>query len=197
MFGIYTRTLAKYPVWTQAFTTGVLFGTGDIIAQFLIEGNAKKGKDKNPTVFDASWDVARTGRMAIFGAGFAGPVLHHWYKFLDRKIQLSTPFRSLLGRVAVDQLCFAPCFIASFFVGQGLLAGESKQTIQARLEKGYPGALKSNYMVWPGVQLLNFWCVPLQHRLMVVNTFALGWNTYLSHVNQTSRLIETPVETVV
>lgn len=73
--------------------------------------------------------------MAIFGAGFAGPVLHHWYKFLDRKIQLSTPFRSLLGRVAVDQLCFAPCFIASFFVGQGLLAGASKQTIQARLEK--------------------------------------------------------------
>lgn len=29
-------------------------------------------------------------------------------------------------------------------------------------------------MVWPAVQLLNFWCVPLQHRLMVVNTFALG-----------------------
>ncbi|KAF9332656.1 Protein required for ethanol metabolism [Podila minutissima] len=169
MFGIYTRTLAKYPVWTQAFTTG------DIIAQFLIEGNADKGKDEDSTVSDtASWDVARTGRMAIFGAGFAGPVLHNWYRFLDRKIQLSTPFRSLLGRVTVDQLCFAPCFIASFFVGQGLLAGESKQTIQARLDKGYPGALKSNYMVWPAVQLLNFWCVPLQHRLMVVNTFALG-----------------------
>ncbi|KAF8950934.1 Protein required for ethanol metabolism [Haplosporangium bisporale] len=196
MFGIYTRTLAKYPVWTQAFTTGVLFGTGDIIAQFLIESKPSKGKDAAVPV-TGSWDVARTGRMAIFGAGFAGPVLHHWYKFLDRKIQLSTPFRSLLGRVAVDQLCFAPCFIASFFVGQGFLAGANKQTIQARLEKGYPGALKSNYMVWPAVQLLNFWCVPLQHRLMVVNTFALGWNTYLSHVNQTSRSIEKPVETVV
>lgn len=114
---------------------GVLFGTGDIIAQFLIEGKVSKNNDKDSTTSDASWDVARTGRMAIFGAGFAGPVLHHWYKFLDRKIQLSTPFRSLLGRVAVDQLCFAPCFIASFFVGQGLLAGASKQTIQGRLKK--------------------------------------------------------------
>ncbi|KAG0043031.1 Protein required for ethanol metabolism [Gryganskiella cystojenkinii] len=124
--------------------------------------------------------------MAVFGTCFAGPVLHHWYKFLDKNIRLSSPGKSLLGRVAVDQFMFAPCFIASFFVGQGLLAGQDLKTIQGRLEKGYPGALKSNYMVWPAVQLLNFWFVPLQHRLMVVNTFALGWNTYLSHVNQTS-----------
>ncbi|KAG0204055.1 Protein required for ethanol metabolism [Mortierella sp. NVP41] len=125
--------------------------------------------------------------MVVFGAGFAGPVLHHWYKFLDKKIQLATPVQSLLGRVAVDQIFFAPCFIASFFAGQGLLAGESLDTIKARLNKGYLGALRSNYVVWPAVQCVNFWLVPLQHRLMVVNTFALGWNSYLSHVNQTSR----------
>ncbi|KAF9181434.1 Protein required for ethanol metabolism [Haplosporangium sp. Z 767] len=125
--------------------------------------------------------------MTVFGAGFAGPIMHNWYRFLDRNIRLSTPVRSLLGRVAVDQLLFAPCFIASFFVGQGLLAGESRDTIQARLKKGYPEALKGNYVVWPAVQCFNFWLVPLQHRLMVVNTFALGWNSYLSHVNQTSR----------
>ncbi|KAF9425019.1 Protein required for ethanol metabolism [Podila epigama] len=183
MFSIYNRTLAKYPIWTQAFTTGCLFGSGDLIAQFLIEGKAKGSS----TGSGPEWDAWRTGRMALFGAGFAGPVMHHWYGFLERKIQLSTPFRSLLGRVAVDQLCFAPCFIASFFVGQGLLAGESKETIRDRLKKGYPGALKGNYVVWPAVQLANFWFVPLQHRLMVVNTFALGWNTYLSHVNQVSR----------
>lgn len=73
--------------------------------------------------------------MVVFGAGFAGPVLHHWYKFLDRNIRLATQVQSLIGRVAVDQIFFAPCFIASFFVGQGLLAGESRETIQARLNK--------------------------------------------------------------
>ncbi|KAI1308736.1 Protein required for ethanol metabolism, partial [Mortierella claussenii] len=140
----------------------------------------------SPQQLHPHWDAARTARMTLFGAGFAGPVLHHWYKFLDRTIRLSTPVRSLLGRVAVDQMFFAPCFIASFFVGQGLLAGESWQTIRDRLQMGYPGALKNNYRVWPAVQCLNFWLVPLQHRLMVVNTFALGWNTYLSHVNQIS-----------
>lgn len=73
--------------------------------------------------------------MVVFGAGFAGPVLHNWYKFLDKNIRLATPVQSLIGRVAVDQIFFAPCFIASFFVGQGLLAGESRETIQARLNK--------------------------------------------------------------
>ncbi|KAF9906731.1 Protein required for ethanol metabolism [Linnemannia zychae] len=177
MLGLYTRALANYPITTQALSTGTLFGTGDLIAQFLVE-------DKSAT---SGWDKARTARMAVFGTGFAGPVLHHWYKFLDRSIRLSTPVKTLIGRVAVDQIFFAPCFIASFFVGQGLLAGESRDTIQARLNKGYLGALRSNYIVWPAVQCANFWLVPLQHRLMVVNTFALGWNTYLSHVNQTSR----------
>ncbi|KAI8361860.1 hypothetical protein B0O80DRAFT_434519 [Mortierella sp. GBAus27b] len=182
MFGFYTRALANYPLPTQALTTGMLFGTGDLIAQFLIED--KKIVSKSSI---ATWDKARTLRMTFFGLSFAGPVLHNWYKFLDKSIRLGTPVRSMLGRVAVDQMFFAPCFIASFFVGQGLLAGESWATIQERLQRGYPGALRSNYIVWPAVQCLNFWLVPLQHRLMFVNTFALGWNTYLSHVNQTSR----------
>ncbi len=73
--------------------------------------------------------------MAVFGGGFAGPVLHHWYKFLDRGIRLSTPVKSLLARVAVDQAFFAPCFIASFFVGQGLLAGASRETIEGRIKQ--------------------------------------------------------------
>ncbi|KAI7815895.1 integral membrane protein mpv17 pmp22 family [Gamsiella multidivaricata] len=187
MFGFYTRALANYPLPTQAVTTGMLFGTGDLIAHFFIE--QKPSMRLSPFLDSSlsSWDKTRTARMALFGAAFAGPVLHHWYRFLDRTIRLSTPVRSLLGRVAVDQLFFAPCFIASFFIGQGLLAGASPQVIRERLQKGYPGALKSNYIVWPAVQCFNFWLVPLQHRLMVVNTFALGWNTYLSHVNQTSR----------
>ena len=110
----------------------MLFGTGDLIAQFLME---HKPATATVSTSGSQWDMVRTARMAVFGAGFAGPVLHHWYKFLDKTIQLSTPVRTLLGRVAVDQIFFAPCFIASFFVGQGLLAGADRQTIQDRLKK--------------------------------------------------------------
>ncbi|KAF9154044.1 Protein required for ethanol metabolism [Mortierella sp. AD010] len=140
MLGIYTRALANYPITTQAATTGTLFGTGDLVAQFLFEQKAAATGPSDPsysttTTTLANWDKARTARMAFFGAAFAGPLFHHWYNFLDKTIRLSTPVRSSLGRVAVDQIFFAPCFIASFFVGQGLLKGESWQTIQGRLKK--------------------------------------------------------------
>lgn len=110
--------------------SGTLFSTGDLIAQFFVEHR------KTPSESSiATWDKTRTLRMTFFGAVFAGPVLHNWYGLLDRTIRLSTPARSLFGRVVADQMFFAPCFIASFFVGQGLLAGESWETIQERLRK--------------------------------------------------------------
>jgi protein Mpv17 len=56
-------------------------------------------------------------------------------------------------------------------------------SVKGRLESTYPTALKSNWMVWPWVQLANFGFVPLEHRVMVVNVVALGWNCYLSYLN--------------
>ncbi|ORX47981.1 hypothetical protein DM01DRAFT_265966, partial [Hesseltinella vesiculosa] len=49
--------------------------------------------------------------------------------------------------------------------------------------------------LWPAVQLANFYFVPLQHRLLITNIVALGWNSYLLWVNQrSSTLIKQPLE---
>lgn len=50
--------LATHPILTQSVTTAVLFATGDIMAQQAVE---KKGAAKH--------DVARTGRMILYGGG--------------------------------------------------------------------------------------------------------------------------------
>ena len=54
---------------------------------------------------------------------------------------------------------------------------------RAKLKSTYVEALKKNWMVWPGVQAINFKFVPLDHRVLVVNVVSLGWNCYLSYVN--------------
>lgn len=54
----YQAKLAKRPLFTQAVTTGVLFGVGDVIAQQAVD---KKGLKNH--------DIARTGRMAAYGGG--------------------------------------------------------------------------------------------------------------------------------
>ena len=49
--------LAKRPLLTQSMLTGLLFATGDITAQQLVD---RKGTDH---------DLTRTGRMLLYGTG--------------------------------------------------------------------------------------------------------------------------------
>ncbi|ORX47969.1 Mpv17/PMP22 family protein [Hesseltinella vesiculosa] len=180
----YTRALLKYPILTQSITTAGLFGAGDVIAQQAVE---QKGWDRH--------DTTRTVRMTGFGGCAAGPLLSNWYRFLELNIRRSTPLRTLAARVGLDQLVFAPCFIAFFFAAQGTLEGKTVNEIKVKLEHGYSSALFNNYKLWPAVQFANFYFVPLQHRLLVTNIVALGWNSYLSWVNQrSSTLIKQPLE---
>lgn len=54
--------MATRPILTQSVTTAVLFATGDTMAQQLVE---KKGWENH--------EVARTGRMALYGGGKQSP----------------------------------------------------------------------------------------------------------------------------
>jgi protein Mpv17 len=135
MFGFYNRLLKKAPFFTQSLTTSLLFASGDLIAQKVVE--------RNETL-----DIRRMGTLAAFGGGVAGPAMVSWYRLLQR-VQLSTPVKTLLARVAVDQCLFAPSFIAIFFAFNGFMDRCSMEEIYSRLLTGYPSALAGNYMIWP------------------------------------------------
>ena len=45
-------------------------------------------------------------------------------------------------------------------------------------------ALIANYKIWPAFQLINFNFVPANYRSLGTNIVSLGWNTYLSALNQ-------------
>ena len=54
--------LAARPILTQSVTTAVLFATGDVMAQQLVENRGWKNHE-----------LARTGRMALYGGGRLSP----------------------------------------------------------------------------------------------------------------------------
>ncbi|RYP13849.1 hypothetical protein DL767_010538 [Monosporascus sp. MG133] len=165
----YQRKLATRPLLTQSVTTAVLFATGDITAQQLVE---KKGVEGH--------EFGRTGRMFLYGGAIFGPAATTWFGILQRRVNLRNANATILARVAADQLLFAPTFIGLFLSSMAVLEGGSPK---AKLEKNYASALQANYMLWPFVQLANFKFVPLQYRVLVVNFVSIGWNCFLSLLN--------------
>ncbi|KAK3393656.1 hypothetical protein B0H63DRAFT_458739 [Podospora didyma] len=169
MLGWYQARLAARPLLTQAVTTSILFGIGDIAAQQLVD---RKGIEKH--------DLARTGRMALYGGVVFGPAAATWFQILSRKVAFKSANTTMLARVACDQGLFAPAFIGVFLGSMAVLEGSSPSE---KLSRSYWEALSTNWMIWPFVQMVNFKLVPLQHRLLFVNIISIGWNCYLSYLN--------------
>ncbi|ETS81974.1 Protein sym-1 [Pestalotiopsis fici W106-1] len=167
----YQARLAARPLLTQSITTAVLFATGDITAQQVVE---KKGLEKH--------DLSRTGRMFLYGGAVFGPAATTWFKFLQRNVVLRNKNAEIVARVACDQGLFAPTFIGIFLSSMAIMEGGSPRD---KLEKSYLPALQTNYLIWPFVQLVNFKFVPLHHRVLFVNFISIGWNCYLSFLNST------------
>jgi len=166
-----SRLLKRFPVLMASFQTGSLMCVGDIISQTFVEKKAVK---------DLDWK--RTARFGAVGLIVVGPVLRTWYGVMERKIVLKTPAATAMAKVATDQLLFAPFFLCQFLGLWGFLNGHSWEEVKADIKRTYGAILIRNYQLWPAAQMINFWLVPLQHRVLFVQSLAVIWNTYLSYM---------------
>ncbi|XP_076640378.1 mitochondrial inner membrane protein MPV17 [Colletes latitarsis] len=166
---IYQRLLSKYPLSTQAIQAGTFMALGDQIAQNVIE--RKKISEL---------DFIRTAQFGCIGFFIAGPVTRTWYGILDKYIG-STGGIVVLKKVCCDQLFFAPSFLLVLLSTIGTLRESDLEHVKTKLKSEYPEILKNNYKIWPTVQLFNFYFIPLQYQVLIVQAVALLWNTYISY----------------
>ncbi|KAJ5730877.1 uncharacterized protein N7483_005385 [Penicillium malachiteum] len=165
----YQAKLAKRPILTASLSSGILFGSGDVLAQQAVD---HRGLEKH--------DFARTGRMALYGGAVFGPVATAWYRILQRHIVLKSTLGTAAARVAADQIVFAPTQLTVFLSAMAIMEGSDP------IEKwrhSFVPSYKANLLVWPFVQAVNFTFVPLELRVLVVNLVSLGWNCFLSLLN--------------
>lgn len=103
--------------------------------------------------------------------------LHHNFNFASR-------FLSVLTKVAIQQLVFTPVFNAYFFSVHSLLSGSSLPETLERLKLTVPVAFVNSAKLWPAVTAFSFMYVPPQFRSVFSGCIAVGWQTYLSWLNQ-------------
>lgn len=109
-----------------------------------------------------------------------------WYRLLAKYVGMKGSLVTV-KKVALDQLLFAPFCIAGLMSVLFTIQGQPpKQTINI-IKKDYTDILIANYKLWPAVQLVNFYIVPLNYQTLVVQCVALLWNTYISWKTQPQR----------
>lgn len=117
-----------------------------------------------------------------------GPTLTIWYRMLAKYVGHGGK-NTVLKKVALDQLLFAPICLGVFLSSISFVQGNSIEETKRHVKHNYYDILTTNYKIWPMVQMGNFYLVPLQYQVLVVQIVALFWNAYLSfktRPNQTS-----------
>lgn len=109
-----------------------------------------------------------------------------WYIFLAKHLG-EKGGATALRKVALDQLIFAPCALAVFLLTLGIVQQKGFSGGLNNIKNDYFDILLTNYKVWPMVQITNFYFVPLRHQVLLVQSVAVLWNTYLSWKTQHSK----------
>lgn len=99
---------------------------------------------------------------------------------MDKALKTKSPLRKAMIKVGIDQIIFAPIFIALLVSTISYMQDQNVQLIEHKLKTQYKDILISNYYVWPWVQIVNFRWVPLNYQVLLTQTVAFLWNIYIS-----------------
>lgn len=143
--------------------------------------------DNKPHTLPPPFDFSRLIRFASWGCIIA-PFQFKWLQLLQRTFPLQSAAATsatlqAAKRVFFDQTVFAPISLVAFFSYMTFAEGGDVKGARKRLEQAYVPTLKANYVLWPGVQMLNFRVMPLQFQLPFASTVGIAWGTFLSLQN--------------
>ncbi|XP_012264930.1 protein Mpv17 isoform X2 [Athalia rosae] len=103
-------------------------------------------------------DFNRSSQFVCIGSFLAGPTTSIWYRILERNIGSKSSTAALKK-----------------------LQGKDFEGIKRKLKSDYFDILFNNYKLWPMVQLANFYFIRLEYQVLVVQSVAIFWNTYISY----------------
>ncbi|XP_046914316.2 uncharacterized protein LOC124495050 [Dermatophagoides farinae] len=93
-----------------------------------------------------------------------GPSISVWYRILDRRFGPKQLLLKPWQKVMIDQATFNPSIHLMAIIVLGLMSQESFKAIKTNIHDNYVDIMKNSYKVWPAVQMVNFYLIPLNYR---------------------------------
>lgn len=109
------------------------------------------------------------------------------FMYLHRNFNYKSKFISILVKVCVSQAVFTPIFNTYFFTAQSLLSGTSFPETWELVKKAVPTSILNSVKLWPAVTAFMFMYIEPQFRYLFSGGIAVGWQTYLSWLNQKAK----------
>ncbi|KAF1843885.1 uncharacterized protein K460DRAFT_287394 [Cucurbitaria berberidis CBS 394.84] len=191
-FRAYGRVQQRKPYTTQLVSSLVIYFVGDLVAQSItpqpVDGVGEKQEvDEDEKGWVQKWsddrDWARTGRALVIG-GLSSIPSYKWFLWLGNNFNYSSKLLSLSTKVVVNQALFTPLFNSYFFGMQSLLSGATVPDMIERIKHTVPTSWINSCKLWPVVTAFSFTYIPIQYRSIFGGVIAIGWQTYLSLLNQ-------------
>lgn len=168
----YNASLIDKPYRTKMITAGLIFGTADAVCQHFLEKTNQ-------------FNYRRLFNMIFYGTFISAPLAHLWYcKVASNICSKVTTSRKLLPWVsmAADQVLYTPISLSAFlFMNEYLKDFKSLKALKNVREKFKDGMI-ANFKLWPPLVLINFALIPVQLRVLFINTFGFFWTIYLSYL---------------
>ncbi|EPX75320.1 Mvp17/PMP22 family protein 1 [Schizosaccharomyces octosporus yFS286] len=183
----YNALFNRAPISTMCFTAGTLGGLSDVLAQGITYYQAKKnapiGLTEERVRSSGIPNLARILQFVSFGFAIS-PLQFKWLKLLSTKFPVEKGVSNVVVRVLLDQAIFAPFGTAFFYSWMTITEkGKGLNDVSNKLKNLFIPTLKANYVVWPFIQSVNFYLMPLQFQMPFACLCALFWNTFLSLKN--------------
>lgn len=191
-FRAYGRAQQRRPYVTQLLSTLMIYFLGDLSAQRIspsptITNIASKCdhavEDSVEHEARQRYDPSRTARALLIG-GISSIPSYRWFLWLGESFNYSSKLLSLTTKVLVNQIVFTPIFNSYFFGMQSALTGASFTEVIERIRHTVPVSWVNSCKIWPAVTAFSFTFVPVQFRSIFAGVIAIGWQTYLSLLNQ-------------
>ena len=194
-FRAYGRVQQRKPYMTQFVSALVIYFVGDLVAQGITDSGEEKlvveeGEEKGwVQEWSDNRDWSRTGRALVIG-GLSSIPSYKWFLWLGNNFNYGSKILSLTVKVAVNQALFTPIFNSYFFGMQSFLSGATIPEIIERIKNTVPTSWINSCKVWPIVTAFSFTYIPIQYRSIFGGVIAIGWQTYLSLLNQRAAAVE-------